>query len=457
MPQTTRLLSMSRSITVDSSPPIHRGMVVLDKDAFRKSVTVLAAKVPPIKAGVVLEAKEMKKSLINVRRVKSVWTADDGDRLVLTRFSDETDLPPEALIFLENQSAQLVTHKLDFDYDYYSADDILHSILPEELVEGAPSGFAAVGHIAHLNLEEEYHPYKYLIGQLILEKNPSVRTVVNKADTISNQFRVFKMELLAGESNYIVEHSEHRCRFTFDFSEVYWNSRLHHEHARLVDHFKPEDVIADVFAGVGPFALPAAKKGCGVFANDLNPSSHKYLQYNIEDNKVTKLVRASCKDGRAFVRAVFNRAIDEPLPPASPPKSRREQKKERLQQQRERSRSPAHRLRSVSRDSTPPPAPPRRRITHFVMNLPESAVEFLDAFRGVLSPQNVGMRNLSGIYDADSLPMVHCYCFTRELEPEKAEADIRQRVEQRLGHPLGQEVLIHMCFHLQPAPRRKKS
>lgn len=52
---------MSRSITVDSSPPIHRGMVVLDKDAFRKSVTVLAAKVPPIKAGVVLEAKEMKK------------------------------------------------------------------------------------------------------------------------------------------------------------------------------------------------------------------------------------------------------------------------------------------------------------------------------------------------------------------------------------------------------------
>lgn len=54
----------------------------------------------------------------------------------------------------------------------------------------------------------------------------------------------------------------------------------------MVDLFKPEDVIADVFAGVGPFAIPAGKKGCGVFANDLNPSSHEYLVKNIADNRV---------------------------------------------------------------------------------------------------------------------------------------------------------------------------
>lgn len=82
---------------------------------------------------------------------------------------------------------------------------------------------------------------------------------------------------------------ESNCAFTFDFTRVYWNSRLHAEHERLVQLFEPEDVIADVFAGVGPFALPAAKKGCGVMANDLNPDSYKYLAQNIQNNKVIDL------------------------------------------------------------------------------------------------------------------------------------------------------------------------
>ena len=69
---------------------------------------------------------------------------------------------------------------------------------------------------------------------------------------------------------------------------MYWNSRLHTEHERLVQLFSPDNVIADVFAGVGPFALPAAKKGCGVLANDLNPESYKWLLRNVEINKVRR-------------------------------------------------------------------------------------------------------------------------------------------------------------------------
>ena len=60
--------------------------------------------------------------------------------------------------------------------------------------------------------------------------------------------------------------------------------------------FKPEEVVADVFAGVGPFAVPAAKKGCAVFANDLNPNSKKYLTKNVVDNRVSR--HSSCVDCR---------------------------------------------------------------------------------------------------------------------------------------------------------------
>jgi tRNA G37 N-methylase Trm5 len=41
---------------------------------------------------------------------------------------------------------------------------------------------------------------------IVAQKNKRIRTVVNKLDTIDTQFRFFKMELIAGESNYVVEH-----------------------------------------------------------------------------------------------------------------------------------------------------------------------------------------------------------------------------------------------------------
>ncbi|EAY74182.1 hypothetical protein OsI_02065 [Oryza sativa Indica Group] len=41
----------------------------------------------------------------------------------------------------------------------------------------------------------------------------------------------------------------------------YWNSRLSTERQRLVDHvFKNSDVVCDVFSGVGPIAISAARK-----------------------------------------------------------------------------------------------------------------------------------------------------------------------------------------------------
>ena len=43
-----------------------------------------------------------------------------------------------------------------------------------------PTSFESVGHIAHLNLRDELLPYKHVIGQVLLDKNSSIRTVVNK-------------------------------------------------------------------------------------------------------------------------------------------------------------------------------------------------------------------------------------------------------------------------------------
>ncbi len=77
--------------------------------------------------------------------------------------------------------------------------------------------------------------------------------------------------------------------------QVFWNPRLSHEHERLVALIGASDLVFDVFAGVGPFAIPAARKGTKsrdreevtrVFANDLNPESVKWLGENVGLNQV---------------------------------------------------------------------------------------------------------------------------------------------------------------------------
>lgn len=103
--------------------------------------------------------------------------------------------------------------------------------------------------------------------------------------SLLNTLRIYLIRPVLFAKRIQPQH-ESDCRFTFDFSRVYWNSRLHTEHDRIVQLLQPGEVLADVFAGVGPFAIPAAKKGCAVMANDLNPWSYKYLSQNIKDNDV---------------------------------------------------------------------------------------------------------------------------------------------------------------------------
>jgi len=53
---------------------------------------------------------------------------------------------------LTAEDATLKPYTLQLGYEYWSAHDILHAILPEDLLDEAPSSFATVGHIGALAL-----------------------------------------------------------------------------------------------------------------------------------------------------------------------------------------------------------------------------------------------------------------------------------------------------------------
>lgn len=61
-----------------------------------------------------------------------------------------------------------------------------------------------------------------------------------------------------------------------------------------------------MMAGVGPFAIPLAKNGHTVYANDLNPDSYTALKTNGHKNKVMKRLTTGNDCGRAFARKLIS-------------------------------------------------------------------------------------------------------------------------------------------------------
>lgn len=267
--------------------------------------------------------------------------------------------------------SELVRCRLTLSYNYWQMNELLEALLPEGMI--VPTGFETVGHIAHLNLRDEHLPYKKLIAQVVLDKNkPKIQTVVNKIDAIQNDYRTMQLEVLAGNHSLVTTVIENGIRFQVDLATVYWSSRLATERQRLVCCFSKFDVVCDVFAGVGPLAISAAKKVKYVYANDLNPHAVEYLERNIVLNKLDRKIEVSNMEGRRFIHSIF--ASQRPF-----------------------------------------------GVTQVVMNLPKDAAEFLDSFRGIFKnrPKDV----------VCTLPKIHVYGFSKSDNPE---FDFQERINMVL-------------------------
>ncbi|GKB50435.1 tRNA (guanine(37)-N1)-methyltransferase 2-like protein isoform X1 [Tanacetum coccineum] len=387
---------------------------------------------------------------------------------------DLSDIPTQTLNELKKLCMiETVPYSLTLGYSYWGADHVLKQVLPPGLE--APSSFEtivkySVCHVAHLNIPDELLPYK----DVIAKKNyPRIQTVVNKVGSIANEFRVPTFEVLAGKPDMATEVKQYGATFKLDYGLVYWNSRLEHEHIRLVNKFRQGQIICDMFAGIGPFAIPAAQKGCLVYANDLNPDSVRYLKINADINKVNNNLHAYNMDARNFMSQLMAVPYGESKDNASTLDSSvicTTQENVKASSEERNAETAGNDLRSQEGDSishnkdtkvaatdsstegikraethvavkskgsknkrikTSVPFTDKswEHVDHVIMNLPASALQFLDVFNGLIQRK----------YWKGSLPWIHCYCFIRSSETQEsvvseAESLLNAKIHEPVFH-----------------------
>lgn len=412
-------------------PPVNREMKTLDRSFFQKTIETSALTVFSARDIQQARAKLMaSRDLLSATTIKPVVSDEStpGAKCILmkphVKASDPSTWSEKWSQLVDAGVARVRPYTLTLTYHDWKMGDILDAVLPplSDSDEQNPAGFAQVGHVAHVNLREQFLPYKHLIGQVLLDKNPQLRTVINKLHDVGTEsvFRTFPYEVLAGpdDLDVTVHHSD--CEFKFNFGEVYWNSRNGHEHERLIANFKEGEAVCDVMAGVGPFAVPAGKKRVWVWANDLNPACYRALCDAVAKNKVTEFVRAFQLDGAEFIRLAASQLLQE---------QRTFEKRPQVNYSRSDTPEKREQIRAkVEAETVRMQEPPT--FNHFVMNLPATAIEFLHAFKGIYS----GHEDLFAPPCNRKLPMIHVYAFQARKDTEDEE---REELRQRLSHHLG--------------------
>ncbi|WP_336037440.1 class I SAM-dependent methyltransferase [Halobacterium yunchengense] len=138
------------------------------------------------------------------------------------------------------------------------------------------------------------------IADAVMRSDVRAKTVVNRASKIKGTERVRDWDVVAGDGTETV-HTEYGCEFELDLAAVYFSPRLATERHRVVEQVARGERAFDMFAGVGPYAVPMAKAGAEVVATDINETAVEYLRRNAERNDVADRVTAVAGDVRDVV------------------------------------------------------------------------------------------------------------------------------------------------------------
>lgn len=167
-----------------------------------------------------------------------------------------------------------------------------------------PKSITQVGHIILVNeLPPGGDQYRKAIGNA-LKTNFNASGVFLKTEEMKGQKRVAKWSRLAGKRIPIAIHNESGFYYVVDFSKVFFNPRMEGERRRVSSMTQEGEKFIDMFTGVGPFAIPMAKKDGTGYAIDINSAAIKLLKINIQLNRVKDQLVPVLGDAKEVVKTI---------------------------------------------------------------------------------------------------------------------------------------------------------
>lgn len=191
--------------------------------------------------------------------------------------------------------------------------DQLAGVLPGDILPYVPDHFEVIGNVAILCIPPALGRYALLIAGAVVSKRKNIVTVLNKTEKVTGDSRTARYEVLVGNTTVTV-HREFGFSYRIDVGSSFFSARMASERKRVTGQVRPGETVYVPFAGIGPYAVPAAARGAEVWAVEKNPEAFRWLAENIALNRVRE--HCHIRQGDALDIALLPQSFDRLIIPA---------------------------------------------------------------------------------------------------------------------------------------------
>jgi len=181
--------------------------------------------------------------------------------------------------------------------------EALKQILDQDELEQLYSAFDTIGGIIIIKIPDSLNQKKRLIAKVLLQKVNNAYSVFCQTSGVQGDYRLRKLEFLAGINSPITYYKENGCTFKIDVANAYFSPRLSTERMRIASMVKDNEVIVNLFGGVGTYSILIARKNktAKVYSIDSNIFAHELCIENSTINKVNDRVFSLLGDAKLVV------------------------------------------------------------------------------------------------------------------------------------------------------------